>query len=476
MKFATCPARLGKRDLPSIWDVQAAMVAAGPIAEEPSAPNAAATATAATPSSKTLSPEVKTISLPDNYDGMMSWPRRRKLCTMNDESMSLAEVGKALQSASVDLCALELLVKEEEQEASQEEADAESFIESVFGSAVDSKVDGELKPMSAPQVAAIKSEGEHVDGDGELDAMALLDSLVAGEAGVEKQHELDANELLKTLDPELHSWREEESWITDCSLSTSDASPTSSCSYSSSEPLTPPDCHAFEIHAVERAAQSVHLSNHKLKTRPKLSEQQLALQQLTLQFEQGLAVPLGAISCQNFSVQQVPPAVTPSQKRLTAAARNGAERKEWTTQEDETIRTSVLTYGCRWRKIATMLPGRSDDAVRNRWSRLKETMPGDLPTPQPAKRTNGEEKEKSGSKVERVSWSRAEDTIILSSVQELGHKWNQIQARLPGRTDHAIRNRFHRLQTIMCDQQLQQQMVLAPPVGLPIAHVVSLHK
>ena len=32
--------------------------------------------------------------------------------------------------------------------------------------------------------------------------------------------------------------------------------------------------------------------------------------------------------------------------------------------------------GCRWRLIAAQLPGRSDDAVRNRWSRLQEAEKG----------------------------------------------------------------------------------------------------
>ena len=36
------------------------------------------------------------------------------------------------------------------------------------------------------------------------------------------------------------------------------------------------------------------------------------------------------------------------------------------------IRVSVETYGMRWRKIAARLPGRSDDAVRNRWNRVNE--------------------------------------------------------------------------------------------------------
>ena len=56
-----------------------------------------------------------------------------------------------------------------------------------------------------------------------------------------------------------------------------------------------------------------------------------------------------------------------------------------------------------------------------------------------------------------MSWTRAEDAVIVNSVQELGHKWFQIAQRLPGRTDHAIRNRYHRLQAMVEDAQLMRQ-------------------
>ena len=60
----------------------------------------------------------------------------------------------------------------------------------------------------------------------------------------------------------------------------------------------------------------------------------------------------------------------------TASIDGGAQaaapnRKEWAVSEDEAIRAGVEQLGTRWRAIAAMLPGRSDDAVRNRWARLQ---------------------------------------------------------------------------------------------------------
>ena len=220
-------------------------------------------------------------------------------------------------------------------------------------------------------------------------------------------------------------------------------------------------------------------------------------------------------------------------------------RKEWAAGEDELILEAVRHLGCKWRVIASMLPGRSDDAVRNRWNRLKEpsllgihTRDGGTHSsayrcskcgqpkknhrctwvPPPAwdgadevrqggpsaqhgvvksEHFGGErsgvygggeggggmcalggmgsssmaggyggdgggadatsdagasdyaKKEKAGAL--RVGWTKAEDETITASVAELGHKWYQISERLPGRTDHAIRNRWHRLLTMRQD-------------------------
>jgi len=151
-------------------------------------------------------------------------------------------------------------------------------------------------------------------------------------------------------------------------------------------------------------------------------------------------------------------------------ARNVVERKDWTATEDELIRVNVEQHGSKWRVIATQLSGRSDDAVRNRWKRLCEAQGPGLPrcmdiTPV-GKGTMGSNgltrpvapkavrQPSRGSIVGinrpgRVGWSRKEDEIISSSVLELGNKWSLIGQRLPERTEHAIRNRYSRLQSIL---------------------------
>ena len=46
-------------------------------------------------------------------------------------------------------------------------------------------------------------------------------------------------------------------------------------------------------------------------------------------------------------------------------------KQGWTRQEDALILKTVREVGTKWSRIAAQLPGRSDDAVRNRYIRMK---------------------------------------------------------------------------------------------------------
>lgn len=171
-------------------------------------------------------------------------------------------------------------------------------------------------------------------------------------------------------------------------------------------------------------------------------------------------------------------------------------RTTWTPDEDAIIVTSVHELGLKWRKIAARLPGRSDDSVRNRWNRLEEGRKtsdvlmeaggpgykcakcglrkkghscmalmtggeaGALPMPvlpsrprapgsktgQDASTPAPQDWRDDVSLKKRTGWSPEEDALIVRKVEELGQRWLQISSFLEDRTDHAVRNRWHRLQ------------------------------
>jgi len=158
------------------------------------------------------------------------------------------------------------------------------------------------------------------------------------------------------------------------------------------------------------------------------------------------------------------------------SGRNLAERKEWKPEEDQQIIALVKVHGQKWRVIAAHLPGRSDDAVRNRWNRVKEAD-ADAPShtsangsakPAPSALTSQTKVEalpRNEERVERVSWSRREDETILRLVNELGNRWNLIAVHLPGRTEHAIRNRYSRLSSLA---SRGERILLSSGEGMPI--------
>jgi len=159
------------------------------------------------------------------------------------------------------------------------------------------------------------------------------------------------------------------------------------------------------------------------------------------------------------------------------SGRNLAERLSWSVEDDAKIVQSVREHGYKWRLIASFFEGRSDDAVRNRWNRVKDlpvhndgrAAPPKAPksvAKAAAERSHHPNLDEDGEdRRERVSWSLQEDEMILRSVGEIGHKWHKIAQRLSGRTEHAIRNRFARLQSLA---NRGKPIILSSGLGQPI--------
>jgi len=86
-----------------------------------------------------------------------------------------------------------------------------------------------------------------------------------------------------------------------------------------------------------------------------------------------LPTPMNPLPTSSAAINGADSSWAAKQRRLQVSA---LPRKEWSADEDALIRNGVERLGCRWRLIAAQLPGRSDDAVRNRWSRLQDSIRG----------------------------------------------------------------------------------------------------
>ena len=150
-------------------------------------------------------------------------------------------------------------------------------------------------------------------------------------------------------------------------------------------------------------------------------------------------------------------------------------RPRWSTHEDSVIQQGAAG-GLEWDTIAEHLPGRTADATRNRYHRLKKGIQDNYEPsacahqsaaapPFVCRRTCGPElstihapgawpqlQKKARKNVAR--WTSTEDEFINEAVRVFGQKWRKLAALMPGRSDSSIRNRWQRLQTDIPGQNL----------------------
>jgi len=99
-----------------------------------------------------------------------------------------------------------------------------------------------------------------------------------------------------------------------------------------------------------------------------------------------------------------------------------ANKKSWTNEEDQMLIQLVIENG--------------DDG---KWSHIAKKMDINRTGKQCRERYHNHLKPE----IKKGNWSKEEDALIIELSKKIGNQWARISKFLPGRSDNAIKNRFH---------------------------------
>lgn len=95
------------------------------------------------------------------------------------------------------------------------------------------------------------------------------------------------------------------------------------------------------------------------------------------------------------------------------------DKSPWTPEEDREILRYQKEMGNRWAAISTLLPGRTENAIKTRYRSIVRKL--------------------------KKQWTPKEDKRLVRMRQELGASWGDIAAELPNRTKNGVKVRYKEL-------------------------------